>query len=57
MIPRLFRVRVGGFLERRFVERFDANSYVTLTTLGYGDITPVSAAARTFASLSNRKGW
>lgn len=26
-------------------------SYTTLTTLGYGDITPVSRAARSFASL------
>ena len=26
-------------------------SYVTLTTLGYGDITPISATARTFSYL------
>lgn len=36
----------------RFVQHsFTYYSYVTLSTLGYGDITPVSSVARTFAWL------
>ncbi len=32
-------------------ETFAYYSYVTLTTLGYGEITPISAPARSFAIL------
>ena len=32
-------------------ERFFYFSFVTLTTLGYGDITPITAAARSLATL------
>jgi hypothetical protein len=32
------------------------SSFVTLTTLGYGDITPVSAPARSFATMEAMAG-
>jgi len=39
----------GGQFAPRLM--FSYYSFVTLTTLGYGDVTPVSAAARTFSWL------
>jgi hypothetical protein len=39
----------GGQFAPRLL--FSYYSFVTLTTLGYGDVTPVSAAARTFSWL------
>ena len=39
---------IGG---REVLSRLNYYSFVTLTTLGYGDVTPVSAAARTFSWL------
>jgi hypothetical protein len=35
---------------------FTYYSYVTLTTLGYGEITPISAPARSFALLEAMMG-
>jgi hypothetical protein len=35
---------------------FSYYSYVTLTTVGYGDMTPISAPARSFAVLEAMMG-
>jgi len=35
---------------------FTYYSFITLTTVGYGDVTPVSAPARTFAWLEALTG-
>jgi hypothetical protein len=41
----------GEFSLRDILSVFIYYSFITLTTLGYGDITPVTGAARSFASL------
>lgn len=38
------------------IQHFTYFSYVTLTTLGYGDITPISNAARSLAVLESMSG-
>lgn len=47
--PGAFTIQPTGFQESRSL--FAYFSFVTLTTLGYGDISPVSAVARSFAYL------
>ncbi len=43
---------IGNFEAARFrVAQFHYFSFVTLTTLGYGDITPLTRPARNFAAL------
>lgn len=41
----------GKFSLQEILSVFIYYSFITLTTLGYGDITPVTSAARSFASL------
>ncbi|MBW1940456.1 MAG: two pore domain potassium channel family protein [Deltaproteobacteria bacterium] len=47
--PGAFTIQPTGFQESRSL--FSYFSFVTLTTLGYGDISPLSAIARSFTYL------
>lgn len=49
--PNAFSDHVVTQTVRQQAEHFTYYSFVTLTTLGYGDITPVSSLARTFSWL------
>lgn len=50
-IPEGMLARVGARPAETPLSLFAYFSFVTLATLGYGDITPIGAAARTFSSF------
>jgi len=54
--PQAFSVASGTALADNPVSRYVYFSFVTLTTVGYGDITPISAAARTLSWLEAMMG-
>jgi hypothetical protein len=43
-------------VDLKHIQHFTYFSYVTLTTLGYGDITPLSNTARSMAILESMFG-